>query len=164
MKKYSKILRVILILALLLQMLPAAVYADSAVDDVIAKLNAVDTLQQMQNKRSACATKEEYQTYLDDMFAKRADALAAYDALTDEQKAEVRTQVVDLDEKLKTELPTVWLFKPGTVNVTTGAGIYVYQVIFEDFTSYDASHHQALSGDVAQTIMLVDTGKDASPE
>ena len=79
---------------------------DPAVLSVIEQLEAIDTLQQMQDERKAYAVnsrygkfttdtkiitahetaRAQYETYVANMFAARAAAKNAYDALTEEQK------------------------------------------------------------------------------
>ena len=163
MKRIKTLLCLLLAAALCLCAVPGTAFAEegSAAETAAALLNAVDTLAEMQAKRSACGSAEEYEAYLEDMFAQREEALAAYEALTEEEQAEVAALVADLEDVLLTELPTTWNFRPGTVDITEGDGAYVYQVIFKRYTSYEASHHYTAGQDVAQTIMLVDTREEA---
>ena len=95
------------------------------VADVIAQLEAIDTLQQMQNKRATytvsknwdasdpdivaehTAARNGYETYIADMFAARLAAKQAYEALSDTEKAQVPAGLVS---KLDDNLPTVYNF------------------------------------------------------
>ena len=98
--------------------LPAASAAqveDSAVQDVVEQLEQIDTLQQIQKARKNYAVKSRYlstttnasiieaheakrvlyNTYVSEMFAARAAAQQAYNALTEEQKAQIAPELVE---------------------------------------------------------------------
>lgn len=137
-----------LMLFMLLSMLTPVSLASEVEDPVaavIAQLEAIDTLQQMQNKRSTykvnsahydtgatdSAVIEEheivraaYEAYLSEMFAARIAAQQAYDALSGEQKAQVDSSLV---EKLDNSLPTV--FNSGTYSVTPGDNEYTFETV-----------------------------------
>ena len=111
---------------------------DEAVENVKELLAEIDSLQEMQEYR-VTVTREVfktesggyssgnyenrteqhitaqnmYKTYIDDMFAKRAAAKEAYDALTDEQKAQILADETAAANLAKLdpydELPTYWL-------------------------------------------------------
>ena len=139
-------------------------------DEVTAMLEGIDTLQQMQNKRSSYRinshynasnasivashekAREGYETYVSEMFAKRAEAQQAYDALSDEEKAQIDPL---LTEKLNTKLDTV--FKGGTYPVKQAEDEYAFQIISPNFLSYEISSSYIKTGDVAATFMVVNT-------
>lgn len=147
--------------------------ADNAsVSEVIEMLKGIDTLQQMQNKRStytasghydinttnaSTITKHEkarngYENYLTEMFDKRATAQQAYDSLSDEEKAQIDSALI---QKLSNELPTVFNAKEiaviprndeySFISVNGGLG-YGYEV-----------GNYMVSGEIPQTFILVDT-------
>lgn len=178
-KKFiSKISVAFVAITLVFSMLPAAAYAageDAAVDKVIEQLEAIDTLQQMQNKRydykvktryDVGETKESiitehetarngYETYVSMMFAQRLAAKEAYEALSDEQKAQIDASLV---AKLSEDLPTD--FKPGTYDVTPADDEYIYEAVYGGFGYiYEASNHMIFTDkpNIAQTFILVDT-------
>ncbi|MBQ3062449.1 MAG: hypothetical protein IJD03_02200, partial [Clostridia bacterium] len=132
MKRFSaKVLSGIMVMLMALSMMSPTVFAadDEAVKAVIDQLEAIDTLQQMQDERSKysinsndeagytdanlIAQHEEkraaYETYVAEMFAARIAAQQAYDALTPDQKAQIDASLV---AKLNNELDTV--FHSGT--------------------------------------------------
>lgn len=158
-------------------MAPAALAAapeDEAVANVIAQLEAIDTLQQMQDKRenSAYSTKVStslteqdqanlekhaetralFEAYISEMFAARAAAQMAYDALTGEQKAQIDPALV---AKLDDDLATA--FYPMTISVTPADDEYVFDAVSGGSGySYEVSNHM-VSGKIVQTFILVDT-------
>ncbi len=166
-------------MALLLVMglfVPAA-YAsettDAAVQAVIDQLEAIDTLQQMQDNRSKYTVKYNhydsnttdtaiienhetaragYEAYVATMFAARIAAQQAYDALTAEQQAQINAS---LTAKLSNDLPTV--FKAETGTVTPADDEYIYETVkVGTGYGYEVSNHM-VSGDIPQTFVLVDT-------
>ncbi|MBQ1271455.1 MAG: hypothetical protein IIY11_07330, partial [Clostridia bacterium] len=110
MKRFSaKVLSAIMVMLMALSMVSPTVFAaDDEVNAVIAQLDAIDTLQQMQDKRKSFSVNQStdrtttdldvlqahenarigYETYVAEMFAARIAAQQAYDALTDDQKAQ----------------------------------------------------------------------------
>ena len=104
-------------------LVPVSYAAEEDVQSVISQLEAIDTLQQMQDKRSTfkanghynfkttddaiiqshLAAQSAYQTYVSEMFAARLAAQQAYDALTDAEKAMIDPALV---AKLSNYLPT----------------------------------------------------------
>ena len=87
MKKLTQWLSVLVIICMLITMMPKVDLANEVtVESVIAQLENIDTLQEMQNARSSKG-KEEYEQYLAEMFKAREDAAVAYAALSEEDKA-----------------------------------------------------------------------------
>lgn len=151
----------------------AADTADEEVQAVIAQLEAIDTLQQMQDKRNNYTVKNNhydtsttneavilehetarinYETYLNEMFAARLAAQQAYDALTADQQAQIDPALV---AKLSNELPTV--FNSGTYNVTPSDNEYTFYTVKGGAGyGYEVSHYM-VSGNIPQTFVLVDS-------
>ena len=142
------------------------------VSEVTEMLEGIDTLQQMQDKRSkytasghyditttntSTITKHNtargnYETYLADMFEKRAEAQKAYDALSDEEKAQLDSSLV---AKLSNELSTSYLIKEYTI--TPRDDEYTYEAVdAEPGYAYEVSNYM-VSGQIPQTFILVDT-------
>lgn len=152
--------------------------AASDVDDVISQLEAIDTLQQIQNKRSSYSagskhydigttnnsiiTKHKtaragYESYVADMFAKRAAAKEAYDALSDEEKTQINPSLV---AKLNNELSTS--FMTGECSVTPADNEYSFEAVsLGAGFGYEVSNHM-ISGSIPQTFILVDTSDNAT--
>ena len=145
---------------------------DNAVSDVVAQLTSIDTLQEMQNKRSAYtasghyditttdaariakhnAARTGYETYIDTMFAARIAAQNAYDALTPAQQAQVDPALV---AKLNDQLQTS--FRTGTFSVTPTDDAYTFEAVNGGLGyAYEVSNHM-VSGNIPQTFVLVDT-------
>ena len=169
---------------------PAAMAEDDAVAAVRAQLEAIDSLQTMQSKRgnyqsakvytpkkpaddpdnvAALADHEiqrtAYETYLADMFAARAAAQQAYDALTDAQKAQLDPSLVG---KLTGTLGTVFPYSrfvnshgmPVPLNTRTDA--YRYQIIGTyESSNYLTQGYEEGSPDVPASIVIVDTSDGA---
>lgn len=157
----------------------AAEITDEEVSAVIAQLEAIDTLQQMQNKRSTFrvttakhirydynttdqetidkhnAKRAGYDNYISTMFAARIAAQQAYDELTSEQKAQIDPKLV---AKLDTKLDNV--FYSGTFPVTPGDNEYTFEAV-DGGTGYgyEVSNHmvQGIDPVIPQTFILVDT-------
>lgn len=173
MKHAKKFFVLLLALLLAVSALPvtAAAVEDEAVAAVIAQLEAIDSLQQMQNKRytfsvssrydvnttdaSIIAAHETaragYDTYVSEMFAARLAAQQAYDALTDEQKAQIDPALV---AKLDNTLDTV--YKSSTHSVTPATNEYTYEVVFKKGYSYEIGQHR-IGEETPQIFILVDT-------
>lgn len=178
MKRFSaKVLSGIMVMLMAFGMVSPTVFAadDEAVKAVIDQLEKIDTLQQMQDNRSKYAisgskyrynvdtTNEEiikahlekrkgYETYADEMTAARIAAQQAYDALTDDQKAQIDPSLV---AKLDNYLPT--RVNIGTYPVTSADDEYTFEAV--DGTggyAYEVSNHM-VSGQITQTYILVDT-------
>ena len=116
---------------------------DSQVQQVITQLEAIDTLQQIQdNRNSYKATtghydvtttrtdviadhegkRADYETYVNGMFAARLAAKQAYDALSDSQKQLIDPALVaKLDDTLSTR------FNAGTFSVTPSDDEYCFE-------------------------------------
>ena len=146
---------------------------DEQVQAVIEQLEAIDTLQQMQDKRSSYTVKNNhydinttsaavaeehetaragYEAYVSEMFAARIAAQQAYDALSAEQQAQIDATLV---AKLDNELPTIW--KGGTFAVTPGNDEYTFEAVNGGLGyGYEISNHM-VSGNIPQTFVLVDT-------
>ncbi len=153
---------------------------DTAVAQVAEMLEKIDTLQQMQNKRNTFTVsskynhydinttnaaviaahekaKTGYESYVADMFSKRAAAKQAYDALSEQQKAQLDHELV---AKLSNKLPN--FFKSGTYSVTPRDDEYPFEAVKIDAGfGYEVSNHM-VSGDIPQTFVLVDTSDGAT--
>ena len=166
-----------LVLTMAAGILVSGVQASEVTDDpvqaVIEQLNAIDTLADMQKKRytytvknnhydtntTSTAIKEEhdaarndYEAYLTEMFSARVAAQRAYDALTEEQKAQIDPALV---EKLDNYLPTV--FNSGTFEVTPADDAYTFEAVRGGTGyGYEVGHYM-VSGNIPQTFILVDT-------
>lgn len=170
------ILLTMLLLALCMSAQTAcAEAADETVQAVIDQLQAIDTLQEMQNKRSEYtvsssydasnaavvaeheAARSGYETYVSKMFAARIAAQEAYDALSAEQKAQIDASLV---ARLNDSLDTV--FHSGTYPITQRDDEYVYQVVSPKYLSYELSAHVTESRDMPATLILVDTATSGS--
>lgn len=147
---------------------------DPEVLEVIDQLEAIDTLQQMQNNRSKYKVKsryradttdesiitahenarEQYETYLSEMFAARLAAQQAYDALTEAQQAQIDPALV---AKLSNELSTD--FTPRTCEVTPQYNEYIFEAVDDPQKGmcYEASNHLTLAPEIPATFILVDT-------
>lgn len=177
--KNTKFRKAALLLALLLTVgsfAPAA-YAEETTDDpaveaVIAQLEAIDTLQEMQNKRNTytakshydinttdpaiieahTAARTQYETYISEMFAARIAAQQAYDSLTGSQKAAIP---LELSSKLGGELSTV--FNTQTLPVTPSYDEYAFEAVKGGAGyGYEIGNYM-VSGNIPQTFILVDT-------
>lgn len=176
-RKNSQILTLLLAVCLLAGVFTPTVYADETIEDpvtaVIAQLDAIDSLQEMQDKRNNYTVKnahydsnttdpavaEEhntaragYEEYVATMFAARAAAQQAYDALTADQKAQIDSSLVaKLNDKLSTE------FLSFTAAVTPGDDEYTFEAVKGGAgQAYEVGNHM-VSGQIPQTFILVDT-------
>ncbi len=170
----KKFISFIMAIVLMLTAVPLCTYAadEATVEQVEEMLTNIDTLQQMQNKRSQYsasghyditttdanriakhkAAREGYDSYVAEMFAKRAAAQQAFDALSDEQKAQIDSALV---AKLNNELPTV--FKTGEYAVSPRNDEYSFEAVRVGLGfAYEVSNHM-VSGSIPQTFVLVDT-------
>ena len=184
----SRSLALMLVLFLAVGLFPAAVLAadttDADVQAVIDQLEAIDTLQQMQSKRYTYASNSrsdalskdsdaavqqealrvEYEDYVARMFAARLAAQQAYDALTDDQKAQIDPSLV---AKLSTELPTV--LNPFTATLTPQNTAYSFMVPKGGpGQGYEVSNYMLsdmvtmVNGNIPQTFMMVNTADGAT--
>ncbi len=166
------------LLFLLVSGLSCAYAADEyTVSQVEEMLENIDTLQQMQDKRSKYtasghydinttnattisrhnSARTGYEAYLADMFVKRAEAQKAYDALSDEEKALLDSSLV---AKLNDELPTSYLIKEYAV--TPGNNEYSYEAVdAESGYAYEVGNYM-ISGSIPQSFILVDTSDGAT--
>ena len=170
----KKFLSFIMAIMLVFSTSLTCVYASEAntVSEVEEMLRNIDTLQQMQDKRNSYtvsghydinttnsttikkhnSTRSNYEVYVTEMFAKRQAAQQAYDALSDEEKAQLDPELV---EKLKDELPTV--FKSGEYTITPRNDEYSFEAVTVGTGfGYEVSNHM-VSGQIPQTFILVDT-------
>lgn len=156
----------VLTISMIFSFIQPSVFAmDEEVQKVITQLENIDTLQEMQDKRytysvttvtdstnkKALATHEkkrsEYETYVSNMFAARLAAQTAYDALTDEQKAQIDISLVN---KLNNTLPNV--FHKQTFSITPSKNEYAFQSVY----GYEVGTSM-VSKQIPQTFILVDT-------
>lgn len=173
MKHTKKFFALLLALLLAVSALPvtAAAVEDEAVAAVIAQLEAIDSLQQMQDKRYTFSVKSRYDiyttdasiiaaheaaragydAYLSEMFAARLAAQQAYDALTEDQKAQIDPA---LTAKLDNTLDTV--YKSSTFSVTPSTNEYTFEVVFKGGYSYEIGQHR-IDAETPQIFVLVDT-------
>ena len=153
--------------------IPAAFTAEADVADVIAQLEAIDTLQQMQNKRATytvsknwdasdpdivaehTAARNGYETYIADMFAARLAAKQAYEALSDTEKAQVPAGLVS---KLDDNLPTVYNFNKSST-IKRRFDEYCYEVIFPKNLVYEMCTHFSPGLDMPATIIITNTAE-----
>lgn len=175
----KKFLSFIMFLVIMLTGVLSCAFAadDITVSQVEEMLRGIDTLQQMQSKRSkytasghydtgttnaSVAAKHEaaragYESYVSDMFAKRAAAEKAYNALSDAEKSQLDSA---LTAKLSTELPTVW--NEITAPVTPRDDEYSFEAVNGGpGYGYEVSNHM-ISGEIPQTFILVDTSDGAT--
>lgn len=175
MKKQCKRLSaLLLVFLLLLSIYKPAAYAseDPEVIAVIEQLEAIDTLQEIQDARSQYTTnghydinttdnaiieahntkRNAYEAYVSNMFAARIAAQQAYDALTDAQKSQIDPA---LTAKLSNDLPNKYL--GGTYEVTPRNDAYSFEAV-QGPTGfvYEVGNHM-VSGQIPQTFILVDT-------
>lgn len=146
---------------------------DSQVQQVITQLEAIDTLQQIQdNRNSYKATtghydvtttrtdviadhegkRADYETYVNGMFAARLAAKQAYDALSDSQKQLIDPALVaKLDDTLSTR------FNAGTFSVTPSDDEYCFEAVNGGLGyAYEVGNYM-VAGQIPQTFILVDT-------
>ena len=176
MKASSKIIAglvaILLLCSAVTPIVLAAESTDEAVLTVIDQLEIIDTLQQMQNKRTSYTASSHYdinttnqtiitrhvnarngyESYVDTMFAARIAAQQAYDALTPAQQAQIDPALV---AKLNDQLDTV--FYSGTYSVTPADNEYTFEAVNAGAGyGYEISNHM-VSGNIPQTFVLVDT-------
>ena len=153
----------------------AADTGDPEVDAVIAKLEAIDTLQAVRDKKNSYTAsghydksttnttvinrhlkaRQNYDAYATPMLAERAAAQMAYDALSDEQKAMIAPELV---QKLAGELPT--LFRQETYAITPATDEYTLEAVKGGLGyGYEVANYM-VSSEIPQTFVLVDTTGD----
>ena len=177
----QKVISCFLIFCMTVVILPMTAFAaedtDTAVQNVIEQLEAIDSLQTMQNERSSYIAngrynvnttdtaiisaheiaRTGYEGYVNEMFAARIAAQQAYNALSDAQKAQIDS---DLVVKLDDELSTV--FNSGTYSVSPREDEYSFEAVDAALGyAYEVSNHM-VSGNIPQTFILVDTSDGAT--
>ncbi|MBQ3137207.1 MAG: Ig-like domain-containing protein [Clostridia bacterium] len=176
MKKFFSFM-IILVVLLTSAMLCACAADEFTAEQVTEMLEEIDTLQQMQDKRSTFtaknhydinttnastiakhkAAREGYESYVSEMFAKREAAKNAYGTLSDEQKAGIDPLLV---AKLNDELSTV--FQTGEFSVSPRDDEYSFEAVrVGTGFGYEVSNHM-VSGSIPQTFILVDTSDGAT--
>jgi len=172
---FAKLTAILVVTVLLLGLsVPILSTNDIDVQAVIEMLESIDTLQQMQDKRNQYAVNQgyhydytttdqtiinnhttkrnEYEAYLTNMFALRAAAQQAYNALTPEQQAQIDPALV---AKLDNQLDTV--FKTPTLTLTPRDDEYVFEVpVGFGPISYEVSTYM-IAKEIPQTFVLVNT-------
>lgn len=176
MKQLNRILACFFAIVLICSSVAPVAFTAQITDDPVsaltAQLEAIDTLQEIQNKRNQYtasghyditttsqkvidrhnAARIGYETYVDTMFAARVAAQNAYDALTPEQKAQIDPALV---AKLSNELPTV--FHETTLPIDPSSNEYTFEAVRGGLGyAYEVSNHM-VSGNIPQTFILVDT-------
>ena len=177
-KLITQIISLVMVFSMFAAVSPA-VYAgeagDSQVEAVITQLEAIDTLQQIQNNRSKYkvnsryfvhttdqaiisaheAARLQYETYMEKMFAQRLAAQQAYDTLTDSQKAQIDPALV---AKLSNTLDTV--FVQNTYPVSPRNDEYTFEAVKNINShplSYETSHNITAGPQIPAIYILVDT-------
>ncbi len=173
MKKISAKLLALLTACVLLTGLfvPAVIAETATVESVTAQLEAIHTLQQMQDNRSQYkasgqydylnsttyktsheTAQKNYATYIADMMAARAAAQQAYDALSPEEQAQIDPALV---AKLNNTLETTMLMN--TYSVTPRDDEYVFEAVKgEPGLGYEVST-EMVAQEIPQTFIVVDT-------
>ena len=150
---------------------------DEEVLAVIELLKSIDSLQEMQNKRATITVKktyadapeehqaaqQQYKEYVDGMFAKRAAAKQAYEALSDEQKEllltdeEAAAGLAKLDpyDSLPNIFPMIGDFP---LAITPSDNEYSFEVV----RAYELSQNVTADKDFPCTIVLADVSGDAT--
>jgi len=186
MRRIRGIIRPVMISAICLLLMlnggmAAGVFAEGdsdPVEEVTALLEGIDSLQQMQNKRGEFtvtttydagnpesvseheAAQAGYKAYVEDMFAKRAEAQAAYDALTEEQKGQIDPALL---AKLTDTLGTT--FGTEAYPLTPSTNEYNYQILMISkayYLAYELSMHSSQDLDMPCTLMIADVSGDAT--
>ena len=169
---FARLVAFILICSSITPVILATQITDDPVSAVIKQLEAIDTLQEIQNMRNQYmasghydigttdqmvidmhnAARSGYETYVDTMFAARIAAQKAYDELTPEQKSQIDPSLV---AKLDNELST--FFDKNTFPVTPSDNEYTFEAVKGKLGyAYEVSNHM-VSGNIPQTFILVDT-------
>lgn len=181
--RVTRLLAVFAVLCLLFSAVPATLFAETpTVESVTAMLEAIDSLQTMQNKRADykvsgrydlnttntttiqkhLANRNAYESYVAEMFAARAAAQQAYDALSPEEKAQLDPALV---AKLTDTLTTT--FRADTFTMTPRDDEYIFEAVGGSATNgvvgyaYEVSTAM-VSGQIPQTFVLVDTSDGAT--
>ena len=134
------------------------------VEEVEALIDAMPTLLQMQDKRLQCNTKAAYDEYLAQAWQSRAEAQAAFDALTPEEQDRVGERYV---EKLNEKLDTVYNLDV-SYPLEPRDDEYNYQVFLRrnnngsfNYLAYEMAIYINKDNDFAETCVMVDvSGSD----
>lgn len=184
-KNFARIFILLMIVTLLLQSsITFAAEDNITVESVTAQLEAIDTLQQMQNKRDSYRVKTKvngvynhydtlttdpdiaanhsenrvaYELYLEQMFAARTAAQNAYNSLTEAEKAQIAPELVaKLDNELATKLIDF------TATVTPGHDEYIYEYVNGGKGhGYEASNYM-VAKEIPQTFMFANVSDGAT--
>ena len=184
-RRTVRMISILTMLVLLLGLCSPAAFADGEtetpvdlVQAVINQLKAIDTLQEMQDKRSEYtveyaagldnntnldhlaeheAAKSEYEAYVAAMFNARSAALEAYNALTDAQKSQIDS---DLVAKLNDNLSTDYYGGTFSVSPRIDEQEYAFEVVNggegRGGFGYEVSPHR-VNREFPQLFVLVDT-------
>lgn len=178
-QKRTRLLAVFAVLCLLFSAVPATIIAETpTVESVTAMLEAIDSLQTMQNKRGnytasghydTTTTKQStinahltarnnYETYVAEMFAARAAAQQAYDALSPEEQAQIAPALVaKLTDTLSNSV------RYDTLPVTPRDDAYIFETVGDPENLYGALGYvyevsnAMAGGQIPQTFVLVNT-------
>ncbi|MBQ9941534.1 MAG: Cys-Gln thioester bond-forming surface protein [Christensenellaceae bacterium] len=125
--------------------------AKALIDDARAKLQAIDSLQTMQNKRAATADAATYDAYVEAMMKARAEAQAAYDALDETMKTYI-------DPALAAKLAPLGTVFHSDVYSTIRKGTegYQFQAVFPKNRAYEMGTHLN-DGGHPMTVIVVDS-------
>ncbi|MBQ9950525.1 MAG: Cys-Gln thioester bond-forming surface protein [Clostridia bacterium] len=189
-RRTVRMISILTMLVLLLGLCSPAALADGntetpadTVQAVREQLEAIDTLQEMQDKKydykvtdhistdvkgynhydtgttnteiieAHEKARAEYEAYLSAMIAARSAAQKAYDKLTGDQKAQIDSSLV---AKLNNG-PLSTTFKDTTLTLTPGEGAYTFDAVNGGAGyGYEVSNYM-VSGNIPQTFILVDT-------
>lgn len=184
-KNFARIFILLMIVTLLLQSsITFAAEDNITVESVTAQLEAIDTLQQMQNKRDSYRVKTKvngvynhydtlttdpdvaanhtenrvaYELYLEQMFAARTAAQNAYNSLTEAEKAQITPELVaKLDNELATKLIDF------TATVTPGHDEYIYEYVNGGKGhAYEATNYM-VAMEIPQTFMFANVSDGAT--
>ena len=175
----KKLISFIMVLVLMFTTVMLCAYAadDVTVSQVEEMLNGIDTLKQIQDKRSSYTAsghydvtttnqtvinkhntaRNGYESYVAEMLEKRAAAQQAYDALSSDEKAQLDPNLV---AKLSNELPNSVM--TGEFSVTPRDDEYSFEAVDAGFGfAYEVSNYM-ISGSIPQTFVLVDTTDGAT--
>lgn len=171
-KRILSLLLVVVMLASTVIFVSASPGTDATVESVTAQLEAIDSLQQMQNNRSLYTTtgnydlkttdqavisrhlskKDGYESYVNGMQAARLAAKQAYESLSPEEQAQIDPALV---AKLNDKLPTKFSYP--TASVSPRSDEYIYEVAnFGLGSAYEVGNHM-VGGAIPQTFVVVDT-------
>ncbi len=176
-----KILSLALAMLLAFSALPAVsyVHADDDVDRVAELLSGIDSLQEMQDRRSEFrvssaykaddpnsvaehkAAQEGYASYVLEMNEKRLEAKKAYDALTDSQQAALDESLV---RKLTDEIGPEFIDRTYQLFPTDSEYNWqMVQISASEYLGYELSQHWSIDKDMPCTLIITDaSGSETS--